>query len=164
MKKKESHYNKMAFLSSLLDIKCMWFSSHSEFHFIKNYIQCFSAISWNSKVFKLYCLSSLNPHFNKPFKWHCWIMSNYEDDQSEDGELARSPVQDEMDFRWDKCFRLAACIPILLVVATYWISGFSSRIVLVITSNVTIYFCLENPHLSFWCLKLVKFLLLPLPL
>ncbi|XP_052737607.1 cyclin-dependent kinase 11B isoform X1 [Bicyclus anynana] len=25
-------------------------------------------------------------------------MSNYEDDQSEDGELARSPVQDEMDF------------------------------------------------------------------
>lgn len=26
-------------------------------------------------------------------------MSNYEDDQSEDGELARSPVQDEMDFR-----------------------------------------------------------------
>lgn len=27
-------------------------------------------------------------------------MSNYEDDQSEDGELARSPVQDEMDFRY----------------------------------------------------------------
>lgn len=27
-------------------------------------------------------------------------MSNYEDDQSEDGELARSPVpQEEMDFR-----------------------------------------------------------------
>ncbi|XP_030024358.2 LOW QUALITY PROTEIN: cyclin-dependent kinase 11A [Manduca sexta] len=26
------------------------------------------------------------------------MMSNYEDDQSEDGELARSPVQDEMDF------------------------------------------------------------------
>lgn len=27
-------------------------------------------------------------------------MSNYEDDQSEDGELARSPAQDEMDFRY----------------------------------------------------------------
>lgn len=26
-------------------------------------------------------------------------MSNYEDDQSEDGELARSPIQDDMDFR-----------------------------------------------------------------
>lgn len=25
-------------------------------------------------------------------------MSNYEDDQSEDGELARSPIHDEMDF------------------------------------------------------------------
>lgn len=27
-------------------------------------------------------------------------MSNYEDDQSEDGELARSPMQDELDFRY----------------------------------------------------------------
>lgn len=26
-------------------------------------------------------------------------MSNYDDDQSEDGELARSPINDEMDFR-----------------------------------------------------------------
>lgn len=31
-------------------------------------------------------------------KWN-YTMSNYEDDQSEDGELARSPVQEEMDFR-----------------------------------------------------------------
>lgn len=28
------------------------------------------------------------------------MSNNYEDDQSEDGELARSPVQDEMDFRY----------------------------------------------------------------
>lgn len=28
------------------------------------------------------------------------MMSNYDDDQSEDGELARSPIVDEMDFRY----------------------------------------------------------------